>query len=195
MIGTVSIAGTTVPAEEISAAGFAPYGALVDPMDLSKTSSANYGTAVKSHFVLPVTNNYAQAPSGAAATANWHIFRSSPPAGVSPGRCNFLVKVLERHPFLTQTFLPLGRGIGMAYLVIVAATGSDGLPDPASIKAFVVPGNVGVTYGVATWHAPMVAISKTDFAVLVHENGVADEDCQECGVSGVSVVYKRDSRL
>ena len=50
--------------------------------------------------------------------------------------------------------------------------------------AFLCKGNQSITYGAGIWHAPMVVIDETiphlDFAVLIHENGVADEDCQEC---------------
>ena len=75
----------------------------------------------------------------------------------------------------------------LSYLVIVAKTDgstSEKLPDPSQIKAFLCKGNQSITYGAGIWHAPMVVIDETiphlDFAVLIHENGVADEDCQEC---------------
>lgn len=32
-----------------------------------------------------------------------------------------------------------------------------------------------------TWHAPMVSlIPNLDFGVMIHENGVPEEDCEEC---------------
>ena len=47
----------------------------------------------------------------------------------------------------------------------------------------------GVTYGVGTWHAPMVAVGgRLDFVVVQHVNGRGDEDCQEVDVQGVEVV-------
>lgn len=74
-----------------------------------------------------------------------------------------------------------------SFLVIVASSDestSQKLPDPSLVKAFVCKGNQSVTYGAGTWHAPMVVIDETiahiDFAVFIHENGVPDEDCQEC---------------
>lgn len=87
----------------------------------------------------------------------------------------------------------------MSYLVIVAATDEaspNKLPDPSQIQAFVCKGNQSVTYGMGTWHAPMVVIDENvphiDFAVLIHENGVPDEDCQECYFDpGYEIEYRR----
>lgn len=74
-----------------------------------------------------------------------------------------------------------------SFLVIVASTDESSLhklPDPSLVKAFVCKGNQSVTYGAGTWHAPMVVIDETiahiDFAVFIHENGVPDDDCEEC---------------
>ena len=40
---------------------------------------------------------------------------------------------------------------------------------------------VGVTYGVGTWHAPMVVVGpgRVDFVVSQWMSGKAEEDCQE----------------
>ncbi|GME85274.1 unnamed protein product [Ambrosiozyma monospora] len=70
----------------------------------------------------------------------------------------------------------------IGYLVICAPDGKDGLPDYNKVEAFICKGNQAVTYGVSTWHAPMIALGDEDyldFAVLVHENGVPEEDCEE----------------
>ncbi len=50
---------------------------------------------------------------------------------------------------------------------------------------------VGVTYGVGTWHAPMVVVGgRMDFVVLQYVSGRGDEDCQEVDVQGVEVVVE-----
>lgn len=114
----------------------------------------------------------------------------------------YLSKVLERHPFSTQTFVPMGQDKSkLSYLVIVAKTDestSQKLPDPSQIKAFICKGNQSITYGAGIWHAPMVVIDETithlDFAVLIHENGVAEEDCQECYFDpGYNIEYTLES--
>lgn len=85
----------------------------------------------------------------------------------------------------------------VSYLVIVADTDHslpDKLPNPNLIKAFLCRGNQSVTYGAGTWHAPMVVIDEKiphiDFGVFIHENGVPQEDCQECSFEpGYSIEY------
>lgn len=183
-----------IVAEKLTPENFKPYGGVISADEQIKnvqSSSANYGTAVKIHKVAPVTNNFSACPSGETATANWNIFRCSAPKHLitSEGATKYYkAKVLERHPFSSQTFVPMGHQANdIAYLVIVAKTDistKDRLPDPSTIKAFVCRGNQSVTYGMGTWHAPMVVINENiehiDFAVFIHENGVPDEDCQEC---------------
>ena len=118
----------------------------------------------------------------------------------------FKVEILERHPFTTQTFSPLGlaKGEVTKFLVIVAPTlplserdiglpvprsakttnvelPGRGLPDLAKLKAFLADGSQAITYGAGTWHAPMVVLGKKDVAFVVSQfvNGVGEEDCQE----------------
>lgn len=183
-----------IVAEPLTPESFAPYGGVISAdhqISGVNTSQANYGTAIKLHKVAPVVNNYEIAPSGKEETANWNIFRCKAPAHLikhGGSKSVYLSKVLERHPFTTQTFLPLGQDLHkISYLVIVAETDQstkEKLPNPKKIRAFVCNGNQSVTYGAGIWHAPMVVIDETipylDFAVFIHENGVADEDCQEC---------------
>jgi len=80
--------------------------------------------------------------------------------------------------------------------VIVAPTLSEpgGPPDLQELRAFVAHGNQGITYGAGTWHAPMVVLGEreVEFVVLVHENGVGSDDCQEVVVGeGVDVEVRQ----
>lgn len=184
-----------VLAEPLTPESFAPYGGVLSAdhqLQVQKASAANYGTAKKIHKVAPIINNYADCPSQEPASANWNIFRCSPPKHLIKGKRfkTYKAKVLERHPFTTQTFVPMGLLQNKAsYLVIVAKTDENSpnkLPDPSQIKAFLCNGNQSVTYGPGVWHAPMVVIDEKvphiDFAVMIHENGVPNEDCQECAL-------------
>ncbi|KAK9353944.1 ureidoglycolate hydrolase [Lipomyces doorenjongii] len=177
-----------VEATPLTPKAFTQFGGVISSihqLQTMKSSPANYGTATKISKVSPIINNFQNAPSQKPCTANFNLFRSTYPInliqrkGVREGV--YLSGVLERHPFSTQTFLPMGVPADeVAYLVIVAETSSDGLPDLTTLKAFVAKGNQAVTYNPATWHAPMVSLKEViDFAVLIHENGMADEDCQE----------------
>lgn len=184
---------------------------------------ANQGTAIQYRALAPPLQDlYADAPSGQPSTPRTTMFVCaarqllvSPPesssssaasnrssASKSGGGLFFPVAVLERHPFTTQTFVPLGSSASARYLVIVAptlpsppnppvpvpvpATGKGagpGLPDLQNLRAFVATGAQAVTYGAGTWHAPMAALgehgSAIEFVVVQFANDVPLEDCQE----------------
>ncbi|KFY52423.1 hypothetical protein V497_08529 [Pseudogymnoascus sp. VKM F-4516 (FW-969)] len=124
----------------------------------------------------------------------------TPPSSSSNGLPTLPVEILERHPFTTQTFVPLGLAASdpsTRYLVIVApnlspAQGGEpaaspaarmpgrNLPDLSKMQAFIARGDQGVTYAPGTWHAPMVVLGeKVGFVVAQFVSGVGEEDCQE----------------
>lgn len=173
---------------------------------------ANQGSALKYHDVTDLLDLYTSAPSKVASRAVMNMFVCAPrplhPSRDGSDRVYFPVEILERHPFTTQTFIPLGLSSGgeegSQYLVIVApslgpspndlqfpvpdaaaaAQGrlpGRGLPDLTKIKAFLATGSQAVTYGAGTWHAPMVVVGKhpVPFVVAQFANGVGIEDCQE----------------
>lgn len=208
---------------------FAPYGTAITPPlpdnlnhgppPLSALQShnpapvlANQSSALKYSPISQLDNNYpGHSPSGEPSSARMSLFacfsRSLRPETPTTGL--FDVCILERHPYTTQTFIPLnvtGHGPQQQrqsnevgddlYLVIVApsrkgetATANipDGTvtvtdpPDLNKIEAFVAQSGQAVTYGAGTWHAPMVVMGqrRVDFVVVQFANGVGDEDCQE----------------
>ena len=91
------------------------------------------------------------------------------------GRQPLHVTVMERHPFSSQTFLPLKAS---RYLVVVAPDGSDGGPDLTRVRAFVSGGDQGVTYRCGVWHHIMTALDETAvMAVLMWcDGGNGDEE-------------------
>ena len=112
------------------------------------------------------------------AAANLALIRSEPHGGLMP-----LVR-LERHPHSSQTFLPLSVG---AYVVVVAPDRGGG-PDEAQLRAFRVPGDVGVTYRAGAWHAHMMTLDAPGtFAMLVFEAGT-EADCVFAPIAPVIVV-------
>jgi ureidoglycolate lyase len=57
----------------------------------------------------------------------------------------------ERHFQVTQTFIALG---GAASVMVVAPpTGRESVPEPGALRAFFVPGTVGLMLWRGTWHA------------------------------------------
>lgn len=96
--------------------------------------------------------------------------RGSPPYPVPPYGVADASKADDHTPDTSGTVKPKGRG----------------LPDLSNIQAFMCRGDQAVTYGVGTWHAPMVVLGDgpIEFVVVMHENGVPVEDCEECEIEG-----------
>ncbi len=157
-------------------------------------------------------NNYSKSSSeipGKAVMNMFSCFPRSLSTSVSSNSHIFNVRVLERHPYTTQTFIPLNLSstdLFTKYLVIVApnlppteAFPNLGPPDLSKIKAFVAHGAQAVTYGAGTWHAPMVVIGerRVDFVVVQFANGVPEDDCQEVELEGkgVRVIIETDKEV
>jgi ureidoglycolate lyase len=80
---------------------------------------------------------------------------------------------MERHPFSSQTFVPMGP---QRYLVVVAPKRGDGGPDLPHARAFVPEPFVGITYGADVWHHPMTILEgPARFAVLMWNDGTAGD--------------------
>ena len=207
----------------LSQSTFSAFGTVIENLEPSLRPSsslktiprnavqANQGTALKYLDVSQMRDFYSSAPSSQQAKAVMNMFVCAP-RNLLPTQENnveglFSIEILERHPYTTQTFIPLGLSPSEAdearYLVIVApslppSSADEDFPVPAStannerlpgrglpnlekISAFVGDGSKAVTYSAGTWHAPMVAIGKKaiSFVVVQFANGVGIEDCQE----------------
>jgi ureidoglycolate lyase len=176
-----------------------------------KAIRANQGTALKYVDVTKLLDLYGSAPSRVASKAVMNMFVCAPRALGRSRRSGiqgtFKVEILERHPFTTQTFIPLGlcpaEQENARYLVVVAPSlppshedeglpvparsppavclPGRGLPDLTKLQAFMAQGSQAVTYDAGTWHAPMVVVGmkSVDFVVVQYANGIEIEDCQE----------------
>ena len=183
---------------------FAPYGTVVENPArsesemLSTAVSANQGTATQYPTITPTINKYELAPIRKNAMAKMAMFVCKPRALTAEKGQNgvsiLAVPVLERHPYTTQTFLPLGlasKDTQAAFIVVVAPTlrnskGNFDGPDVAHAEAFIANSSQGVTYAVGTWHAPMAVVGQQeiDFAVVQYVNGVSEDDCEEVELVG-----------
>ena len=95
-------------------------------------------------------------------------------AGVAPKTLPLRVFELERHVHSSQSFVPLDCA---AYLVLVTPHGASGRPDEAELRAFRLPGHVGVHYYANTWHHPLTALERpASFAVLTFVDGMAGDE-------------------
>ncbi|KAJ5818230.1 hypothetical protein N7474_003821 [Penicillium riverlandense] len=220
----------TLTPEPLTPENFAPFGTAICPplpRDISIPPQpshlpaynpapilANQGSALKYSPISPLLDRYNACPSGKASSARMTMFCCFPRKlrSVTAGRQQadkevFDVRILERHPFTNQTFIPVDLsshsqvgGSGEeepVFLVVVAPTlkGETATaknekgkiitirdpPDLQNVKAFIARGGQSVNYGVGTWHAPMVVLGqrRVDFMVVQFVNGVDDEDCQE----------------
>jgi ureidoglycolate lyase len=151
--------------------------------------SANQGSAIKYQHVTVPLDLYGQAPSEQPGRQVVNMFvcaarelepesisdlfpagnGTAYPAAAKPAGL-FRVRILERHPFTTQTFIPLDADFSRRYLVVVAPSlapsGPDlnlpvptinsnetsnwhvpgsGLPDLRGLRAFIATGRQAVT--------------------------------------------------
>lgn len=130
-----------IPVEALTQDAFGLFGTVVEnPVNASgrsqqpKVVEANQGSALKYMDVSHVTNYYHLAPSRKPARAVMNMFVCSPrqlqpstsgPHAIHQRTAKFPVRILERHPFTPQTFVPVGLSAQdqtTAYLVIVAPT-------------------------------------------------------------------------
>ncbi|ORX58058.1 Allantoicase [Hesseltinella vesiculosa] len=158
-------------AEPLTTEAFAPYGDVIDidTKAAANITEANQGTAKKCHHVAQIYNNF----PGNRGKVNMCIFRCAP-----TNTLPFTIKILERHPYSSQFFIPMTSGQTRGYLVAVALNGADDKPDMSTLKVLVAQSTQGVNYRQGVWHHPMIALEdSTDFAVYVHESGVPEEDC------------------
>ncbi|KAJ5083196.1 Ureidoglycolate hydrolase [Penicillium angulare] len=219
--------GNLVP-EPLTPASFAPFGTAICspiPRDLNVPPQpsnlppfeptpvlANQNSALKYSPISPMLNNYTASPSQKAGSTRMTMFCCFPrklrtiTQNQKSDKEVFDVRILERHPFTNQTFIPVdlsshskvGNGDDEPIFLVVVAPTLKGQtataksasgetiticdpPDFKNLKAFIAHGGQAVTYGVGTWHAPMVVLGRrrVDFVVVQHVNGVDDDDCQE----------------
>jgi ureidoglycolate lyase len=117
-----------------------------------------------------------------SAKTNLALVRSNP----APNK--FAVDQLERHPFSTQTFLPLDVG---RYLVVVCESDASGNPDLGTVQAFECEGTQGVSYAVGVWHLGMQTLDAPGvFAMLVHEDQTS-ADCEFRNVEPFEVTSRQ----
>ena len=121
-----------------------------------------------------------------SAKTNLALVRSSP----APDK--FAVDQLERHPFSTQTFLPLDVE---RYLVVVCKSDASGNPDLGTVQAFECGGTQGVSYAVGVWHLGIQTLDAPGvFAMLVHEDQTS-ADCEFRDVEPFEVLLHSGAAL
>jgi ureidoglycolate lyase len=148
--------------EPLTAAAFAPFGRVIEASDAAVKLDINHGHAVRYDRLAEID---AADEGGAGAIS---LFRARPlPEPV--------LKVFERHPLGSQTFVPLG---GRPYLVAVAPAGRF---DPASIRLFRAEGHQGVHYAKGVWHHFLLVLDESDFLVI--DRAGPGDNCEEIALA------------
>ena len=83
-------------------------------------------------------------------------------------------KLLERHEFSSQTFVPIDVA---SWLVVVCPHATGGGPDAARAIAFLARGDQGVTYKPNVWHHPLTVFERpARFAVFMWRDGTSGDE-------------------
>lgn len=141
------------------------------------------GTAQKFSHLAKFTNLRPAAtdsanpnPTLATAEANIAIFKCYKPVQ-DP---QFQIKLLERHSYSSQMFMPMGGDGNGSYVVVTAENGPDDKPVLETLQAFRCNNTLGINYKPNVWHHPMIVVEKpVQFMTITYESGVGLEDCEE----------------
>lgn len=127
-----STSSRLIPATHLDSASFSAFGEVVqnpsthNGVPAVQRVDANQGSATKWLDVTSMRDHYRLAASRRNAKVVFNMFVCKPRGLVKRREKDvFEVKILERHPFTPQTFIPLGLSAedkGTSYLVIVAPT-------------------------------------------------------------------------
>jgi ureidoglycolate lyase len=144
--------------EPLTAAGFAPFGSVIEASDDAVKLDINQGHAVRYDRLADIES------ADGGGTAAISLFRARP-------LDELVLRAFERHPLGSQTFMPLS---GRPYLVAVAPAGPF---DPRAIRLFRAGPNQGVHYRKGVWHHFLLVLEESEFLV-VDRSGPGD-NCEE----------------
>jgi len=141
--------------EPLTAKAFAPYGSVIEAHDDAVQIDINQGHAIRYDHLAEID----VADGGGAGVIS--LFRARPLA-------ELVLKVFERHPLGSQSFVPLS---GRPYLVAVAPAGAF---DATGVRLFRAEGHQGVHYRKGVWHHFLLALDVTSDFLVVDRAGPGD---------------------
>jgi ureidoglycolate lyase len=144
--------------EPLTAEAFAPFGSVIEASEAAVKLDINQGHAVRYDRLAEID------VAEGGGTGAISLFRARPLG-------ELVLKVFERHPLGSQTFVPLS---GKPYLVAVAPAGPF---DAAGIRLFRAEPHQGVHYRKGVWHHFLLVLDESDF--LVVDRAGPGENCEE----------------
>jgi ureidoglycolate lyase len=166
----MAAAHSFITTQELTSSAYSDYGSVIgvnDIMHWITPKPANQGTAKRYNSVTQLIN---LRPN--SAQANVCLFDCTPHTLIN--NSEFHCKLLERHEYSTQLFVPMN---GASRYLVIVALGTD-KPDLSTLKGFMATANQGITYKPGVWHHPLIALDKqTQFFCVVNEDNTK-EDCE-----------------
>ncbi|KAF9283226.1 Allantoicase [Mortierella alpina] len=188
----------TLDAQPITKEAFAPWGQVIEKPSYDPNSiKVNQGSAEKFSQIGQFANwrSYALNDEAIVENGNKSLDKTPPGPDVKLATANIAifscykpvetrdigVRLLERHPYSSQMFVPMGGDGNGGFVVVVAKDRtSDGMPDMSTLKAFTVKNSQGINYKPNVWHHPMIVTDRpVTFLTITHESGVGKDDCEE----------------
>lgn len=90
---------------------------------------------------------------------------------LDPGSLPVIVPRMERHPHAVQMFVPVAA---QRYLALTAL--GDDRPVMETLRAFLVPGDLGIAYGIGVWHIPMVVLGGPAIFLVLMQRVAPERD-------------------
>lgn len=122
---------TEVRVEQLSPSSFRPFGQIIGQFDGTPSYAASSLKAWRLDYDV----------EGSTDLLFFHY-------EYGPLEC----ESLERHFHVTQSFIALANAASI--MMVAAPTDRSSIPQPEAVRAFYVPGAVGIMLWKGTWHAP-----------------------------------------
>ena len=129
---------------------FSKFGDIIQKKNALELRSINQGTTTRYHNISKLS---LESKNGNSSIS---IFSGS------PRDLPIEIKIMEKHPIASQSFLPIKD---YDWLIVVCEEKNE-LPDLSTLRCFQVDGDTGITYNKNIWHHPLLVKKKQDFWVI-----------------------------
>ena len=129
---------------------FSKFGDIIQKKNALDLRSINQGTTTRYHNISKLS---LESKNGNSSIS---IFSGS------PRDLPIEIKIMEKHPIASQSFLPIQD---YDWLIVVCEEKNE-LPDLSTLRCFQVDGDTGITYNKNIWHHPLLVKKKQDFWVI-----------------------------